>query len=46
MWNMTGKKLRTLIPTTATKDRDADNLTRHFHGGSPSWQGGTTSKLK
>ena len=26
-------KKATLIPTVAAKDRDATNLTRHFHGG-------------
>ena len=35
----------TLIPAVAAKNRDAANLTRHFHGGSPSSQGGTTPKL-
>ena len=29
-------KKATLIPAVAAKNRDAANLTRHFHGGSPS----------
>ena len=39
-------KKATLIPAVAAKDRDASNLTRHFHWGLPSSQGGTTPKLK
>ena len=42
-------KKATLIPTVAGKDRDAANLTRHFHGGgggSPSSQVGKTPKFK
>ena len=39
-------KKATLIPAVAAKDRDASNLTRHFHLGLPSSQGGTTPKLK
>ena len=39
-------KKATLISAVAAKNRDAANLTRHFHGGSPSSQGGTTPKLK
>ena len=39
-------KKATLIPAVAAKDRDASNLPRHFHWGSPSSQGGTTPKLK
>ena len=38
-------KKATLIPAVAAKNRDAANLTRHFHGRSPSSQGGTTPKL-
>ena len=38
-------KKTTLIPEVAAKNRDAANLTRHFHGGSPSSQGGTTPKF-
>ena len=38
-------KKATLIPAVAAKNRDAANLTRHFHGVSPSSQGGTTPKL-
>ena len=40
------KKKATLIPAVAAKDRDASNLTHHFHWGLPSSQGGTTPKLK
>ena len=39
-------KKATLIPAVAAKNRDAANLTRHFHGGSPSSQAGMTPKLK
>ena len=39
-------KKATLIPVVAAKDRNALNLPRHFHGGSPSSQAGTTPKLK
>ena len=39
-------KKATLIPAVAVKDRDASNLTRQFHWGLPSSQGGTTPKLK
>ena len=39
-------KKATLIPAVAAKDRDASNLTRHFHWGLPSSQGDTTPKLK
>ena len=39
-------KKATLIPAVAAKNRDASNLTRHFHWGLPSSQGGTTPKLK
>ena len=40
-------KKATLIPAVAAKKkRDAANLTRHFHGGSPSSQAGTTPKIK
>ena len=40
-------KKATLIPAVAANgDRDASNLTRHFHWGLPSSQGGTTPKLK
>ena len=38
-------KKATLISEVAAKNRDAANLTRHFHGGSPSSQGGTTPKF-
>ena len=38
-------KKPSLIPAGAAKDRDASNLPRHFHWGSPSSQGGTTPKL-
>ena len=38
-------KKATLIPAVAAKNRDAANLTHHFHGGSPSSQGGTTPKF-
>ena len=38
-------KKATLIPAVAAKTRDAANLTRHFYGGLPSSQGGTTPKL-
>ena len=36
----------TFIPAVVTKVRDATNLMRHFQGGFPSSQGGTTSKFK
>ena len=36
----------TFIPAVVAKVRDATNLTRHFQGGSPASQGGTTSKFK
>ena len=36
----------TFIPAVVAKVRDETNLTRHFQGGSPSSQGGTTSKFK
>ena len=39
-------KKATLIPAVAAKNRDAANLTCHFHGGSPSSQAGMTPKLK
>ena len=39
-------KKATLIPAVAAKNRDAANLMRHFHWGSPSSQGGTTPKFK
>ena len=39
-------KKATLIPAVAAKNRDAANLTRHFHGGSPSSQASMTPKLK
>ena len=35
----------TLIVAVAAKNMDSANLMRHFHGGSPSSQGGTTSKF-
>ena len=35
-------KKATLIPAVAAKNRDAANLTRHFHGGSPSSPDGKT----
>ena len=35
-----------MYAAVAAKDRDASNLTRHFHWGLPSSQGGTTPKLK
>ena len=38
-------KKATLIPTVAAKNRDAANLTRHFHWGSPSSPGGKTPKF-
>ena len=38
-------KKATLIPAVAAKNRDAAKLTRHFHGGSTSSQGGTTPKF-
>ena len=38
-------KKATLIPAVAAKNRDVANLTRHFHGGSPSSRGGTTPKF-
>ena len=40
-------KKATLIPSVAAKNRDAANLTRHFHGGggSPSSPGGKTPKF-
>ena len=34
-----------LILAVAAKNRDAANLMRRFHGGSPSSQGSTTPKL-
>ena len=37
-------KKATLIPAVAAKNRDAANLTRHFHGGHL-LKGGTTPKL-
>ena len=39
-------KKATLIPAVAAKYRDTANLTRHFHVGSLSSQGGTTPKFK
>ena len=36
----------TFIPAVVAKVRDATNSTRHFQGGSPSSQGGMTSKFK
>ena len=39
-------KKATLIPAVEAEDRDASNLPRHFHWGSPSSQGSTTPKLK
>ena len=36
----------TFIPAVVAKVRDATDLTRHFQGGPPSMQGGTTSKFK
>ena len=38
-------KKATLIPAVAAKNRDAANLTGHFHGGSPSLPGGKTPKF-
>ena len=38
-------KKATLTPAVAAKNRDVANLTRHVQGGSPSSQGGTTSKF-
>ena len=37
--------LKKAIPAVAAKNRDAENLTRRFHGWSPSSLNGTTTKL-
>ena len=39
-------KKATLIPAVAAKNRDAVNLTCHFHRGSASSQGGKIPKFK
>ena len=38
-------KIATLIPAVAAKNRDAANLTRHFHGGHLLRQAGKTPKF-